>query len=275
MDIGTVDFDFDLDTKRLIDSFYADNDLYAVIRSHFETERALIHGLRKLTGKSPKHISRNIQTFHKKCEGLETSGINPAFIRPLRLLNCHRNRFAHYDELEITNHQLLELQGSVRTISPTVNDDFLFRDRSIVDGHIRFEARYRDLSRRQKYVFNVGTAIAFFSGAIMQPNSVWQQGVGKPLAPPEDGIVRVEGIEVVVPSTLVIHWQKGGTNRVDLADWIETGGDAFDALGDVETFRAARIIADGAAVAWDDDGELAIDAHHLRMIAMAQAANGN
>lgn len=87
--------------------------------------------------------------------------------------------------------------------------------------------------------------------------------------------MRINYVEAVAPLVLIVHWQKGRVDLIDLTDWSESGGEGFEALRNFETFRAMKVINHGAAVAWDDDGDLAIDAHHLRLLATTQATTGS
>jgi len=62
-------------------------------------------------------------------------------------------------------------------------------------------------------------------------------------------------------------WADGRRDRINLADWISGGGAILAALADPAVFGSARVDAHGSAIAWGDNDDLAIDAHHLRWIA--------
>jgi hypothetical protein len=73
------------------------------------------------------------------------------------------------------------------------------------------------------------------------------------------------------PPRLFVSWKGGGRDTIDLAGWIATGGDLLAPLASPGVFAAARVADYGAAVAWSkDDGDLAIDAAHLELLAEEQ-----
>lgn len=81
---------------------------------------------------------------------------------------------------------------------------------------------------------------------------------------------RIESIKVDGPSTLRVRWKgQRSADAVDLAGWIATGGEILAPLKAPDMFKHAEVGAYGGAVEWDD-GDLAIDAVHLRLLADAQ-----
>jgi hypothetical protein len=87
----------------------------------------------------------------------------------------------------------------------------------------------------------------------------------------ESELPRIESVTVESPSTLRLRWQgKKSASVVNLLGWIATGGDILSSLKDAAVFRKAHVAAYGGAVAWDDDGDIAIDAVHLMMLADEQ-----
>jgi hypothetical protein len=81
---------------------------------------------------------------------------------------------------------------------------------------------------------------------------------------------RVESVSVTGSMTLRVHWRGvRTTDLVDLAGWVATGGDILAPLLDQAVFARAHVENYGTAVAWDD-GDLAIDAFHLKQIADEQ-----
>ncbi len=86
---------------------------------------------------------------------------------------------------------------------------------------------------------------------------------------------RIAAVEAMPPSTLVVHWSDGAQARIDLAGWIATGDALLAPLRDPTLFATARIGLYGGSVDWgEDDGDLAIDAHHLGLIAAEQQPFG-
>jgi hypothetical protein len=77
---------------------------------------------------------------------------------------------------------------------------------------------------------------------------------------------RLEAVSVAQPATLRLRWQ--GTlagDSVDLTGWIATGGPTLAPLREARIFAKASVGNYGAAVVWDD-GDLAIDAAHLKIL---------
>jgi hypothetical protein len=92
----------------------------------------------------------------------------------------------------------------------------------------------------------------------------------------EKEVPRIKAITVEVPTSLLIRWEgKSKVDEVNLVGWIATGGDTLSPLKDAATFRQAHVSAYGRAVSWDEDGDLAIDAFHLKMLADEQRPFSN
>jgi DNA-binding transcriptional regulator YiaG len=87
----------------------------------------------------------------------------------------------------------------------------------------------------------------------------------------ENELPRIEAVTVEAPATLRLRWRgKKSASTVNLVGWIATGGDILASLKDPAVFGKAHVAAYGGAVAWDADGDLAIDAVHLKMLADEQ-----
>jgi hypothetical protein len=81
---------------------------------------------------------------------------------------------------------------------------------------------------------------------------------------------RIETVSVAQPATLRLRWRgRRAGDSVDLTGWIATGGQTLAPLREASIFARASIGNYGAAVMWDD-GDLAIDAAHLKMLADEQ-----
>ena len=81
---------------------------------------------------------------------------------------------------------------------------------------------------------------------------------------------RIETVSVAQPATLRLRWRgRRAGDSVDLTGWIATGGPTLAPLRDASTFSRAAVGNYGAAVVWDD-GDLAIDAAHLKLLADEQ-----
>ena len=81
---------------------------------------------------------------------------------------------------------------------------------------------------------------------------------------------RIHKVGAETESVLMVTWSDAVRDRIDLAGWISTGGSALEALKQNAVFQNARVSDYGLAVAWDEDGDIAIDSVHLRRIAEEQ-----
>jgi hypothetical protein len=85
-----------------------------------------------------------------------------------------------------------------------------------------------------------------------------------------DELPWIEAVSVTQPATLRLRWRgRRVGDSVDLAGWIATGGPTLAPLREAQVFARASVGNYGAAVVWDD-GDLAIDAAHLKMLADEQ-----
>jgi hypothetical protein len=85
-----------------------------------------------------------------------------------------------------------------------------------------------------------------------------------------DDLLRIEAVSVVQPATLRLRWRgRRAGDSVDLTGWVATGGETLAPLREAPVFAKASVGNYGAAVVWDD-GDLAIDAAHLKMLADEQ-----
>lgn len=91
-----------------------------------------------------------------------------------------------------------------------------------------------------------------------------------------DKDIRIEKVEVTGPTDLRVTWRgKRAAERVELVGWVATGGDTLAALSDPAVFAKASIGDYGSSVTWDDgEGDLAIDAIHLKKLAEEQKPFG-
>lgn len=85
--------------------------------------------------------------------------------------------------------------------------------------------------------------------------------------PMTNAIPKIAAVAVVAPKVIEVAWRDGRADRIDLSDWIATGSAILARLADPAVFATARVDIYGSGVAWGDDEDLAIDAHHLRRIA--------
>jgi hypothetical protein len=70
---------------------------------------------------------------------------------------------------------------------------------------------------------------------------------------------------------VLVRWADGTDETVDLAGWIATGGNVLAPLESDAVFNTVRLGDYGASIEWGpEDGDLAIDAHHLHQLAVEQ-----
>ncbi|KZS00573.1 Uncharacterized protein APZ42_003084, partial [Daphnia magna] len=82
---------------------------------------------------------------------------------------------------------------------------------------------------------------------------------------------RIETVTAELPTTVHITWKDGRADTVELAGWLAENRTVLGALRDPEIFVKPRSAVFDSAVEWGEpDGDLVIDAHHLRLLAMEQ-----
>lgn len=85
------------------------------------------------------------------------------------------------------------------------------------------------------------------------------------------GIPRIEKVRTQGFGVVRIKWRgRAAFDAVNLTGWIATGGKTLKPLLNPGVFANVRVINYGAAIGWDDEGDLAIDALHLSRLAAEQ-----
>lgn len=160
-DIGDITFSFDLDTSRLKSALLSEDDIGAVIRCHFEAERAASHVLHIVTaGRVGRFGERRFRYLSDKLDLLEVVGLEALHLQPLRFVNTHRNKFAHEGHDRINQTQVSELWGALSSVAPKFNDDSRFT----WHGNDRYDnVRVGDLSLKERYVLGASNAIGLFA----------------------------------------------------------------------------------------------------------------
>lgn len=69
---------------------------------------------------------------------------------------------------------------------------------------------------------------------------------------------------------LVVTWEDGSEDRVDLTAWINSS-ELLAPLCDPKVFRQVRVGEWGWDIVWPGNEDLALDAHHLKRLALEQA----
>jgi hypothetical protein len=84
-------------------------------------------------------------------------------------------------------------------------------------------------------------------------------------------VIPIAAVMAEADKSLLVTWQDGRMDRVALAGWIATGGEALAPLKEWQLFATARVGEYGADIEWDDEGDLRIDAYHLAQLAIEQS----
>lgn len=147
LDLGEVTIAYDPDTARLTSAFFAEDDIGAIIRCHFEVERSASRALDVMTGGRWKKT--NSRYLLDKLNLLEMIGSPTKLISPARILNNHRNEFAHKGKEEVTEQEMLDLVRGVQAFIPHFSHE---EYRVLIQGRKVFDGRFSECSRRQKYV---------------------------------------------------------------------------------------------------------------------------
>ncbi|HYH19777.1 MAG TPA: hypothetical protein VD995_14280 [Azospirillum sp.] len=86
-------------------------------------------------------------------------------------------------------------------------------------------------------------------------------------------IRRIAAVEAATGRMLIVTWDHGGTDEVDLSGWI--GFHDIAELRDESVFRRPEIAEYGSAVQWAGNEDLAIDSVHLELLAEQQRPFGS
>lgn len=148
----------DLDQSRFTAALFEADDVGAIIRCHYEAERALDFLLDKLTDGRSNRKAKG-WAFAVKLEICRLLGVQDVWTVPLKVLNDHRNDFAHKGTHRLSDQQVLDLYHEVRRLSPTFSEDF----RLTFTGKVSFDKAYKECSNKEKYVMMILFATAMFS----------------------------------------------------------------------------------------------------------------
>jgi hypothetical protein len=109
-----VKFNFVVDTRRMMRAIDTDDDIGAVIRVHFEIDRALSHVIARLV---PKPAELSLRYTEARVRLLLALGIPEVRLSPIQVVNRIRNSFAHDEGKEtISEGDVRQLEASVSTM---------------------------------------------------------------------------------------------------------------------------------------------------------------
>ncbi|CAO3411717.1 DUF2442 domain-containing protein [Azospirillum largimobile] len=86
-------------------------------------------------------------------------------------------------------------------------------------------------------------------------------------------VPRLASVEPAPGAILLLVWEDGRTDRVDLTGWLEAGHPYFHRLRDPALFATAQL-TDATTVEWGGDEDLSIDSLNLALLAERQRAFG-
>lgn len=142
------------DTKRIVAALFAEDDIGSVIRCHFEAERSVDHVLSVLSKGKYNSDKTSMRFLSQKLDVLRLFGIHDNFLAPVKLLNSHRNDFAHHGKEHLTASDLDSMKKLVQIAIPKYTDEF----RISITGRRELDAKLGDLSIKQQYVLYISTA---------------------------------------------------------------------------------------------------------------------
>ncbi|TPI77692.1 MULTISPECIES: hypothetical protein [unclassified Mesorhizobium] len=168
-DVGTIIMEHEVDTSRLIGALFEADDVGAIVRCHYEAERALDFVLEKLTDGRSKRTKG--WTFANRLEVCRMFGVRDMWTAPIQTINNQRNDFAHKGQLLIEDQQILDLYHQVRRIYPKFSDKF----RLEISGRKLFNKEFGESSNREKYVMLASVVTSLFCSlpqmaSVQKPN---------------------------------------------------------------------------------------------------------
>lgn len=84
---------------------------------------------------------------------------------------------------------------------------------------------------------------------------------------------RIAAVSAMSDTALHVSWKGGGEDVIELAGWITRGSPILEPLKKPALFRKPELTDYDAVVFWgDEDGDLAIEAYHLSLLAEEQRA---
>lgn len=140
-------FNFPVDTKRMMRAIDTPDDIGAVVRIHFELDRALEHVINAMV---PRAKILTHRFMSQRIMFLSALGLPPARVEPARVINAIRNDFAHREKetLEAKDIKSLEVAivGLLRKNIPT---HFALYNKK--DDEVRREWRYGEMTLKEQF----------------------------------------------------------------------------------------------------------------------------
>ncbi|MGY8635816.1 hypothetical protein RAD15_25425 [Bradyrhizobium sp. 14AA] len=131
----TTTFNFPVDTARMLRAIDTPDDIGAVVRLHFEIDRALEHIVTTMVP-AAQHLQHRF--MDQRIRFLRALGLPEVRIEPAKVLNTIRNDFAHREKESLT-------AGDVDALEEPVSKLLGRR----IPTHFALEHRRRDGTRRE------------------------------------------------------------------------------------------------------------------------------
>ncbi|WP_150111189.1 hypothetical protein [Mesorhizobium opportunistum] len=168
LDVGAITMEHDIDTSRFVGALFEADDVGAIIRCHYETEKALDFVLEKLTDGRSKRTKG--WTFANRLEVCRMLGVRDIWTAPIQTINSQRNDFAHKGQLLIEDQQILDLYHQLRLIYPKFSQSFRLK----INGSRAFDKEFEQCSNKEKYVILASVVTSLFCSlpqmaAVQQP----------------------------------------------------------------------------------------------------------
>jgi hypothetical protein len=142
----TVKFNFAVDSSRMIRALETPDDMGAVIRIHFEMDRALEHVV-NATVPDASHLRH--QYMESRIRFLLALGLPELRLTPAKIINEIRNKFAHREKETVTASDVTKLSDAVTTlIGKEIPSHFAIKDMRA--GSFR-EWRYGEMTRKEQF----------------------------------------------------------------------------------------------------------------------------
>jgi hypothetical protein len=142
-------FNFDVDSGRIMRAMYTEDDIGAVIRIHFEIDRALDHIVKTMVPASNK---MRLPYTGNKVDFLLALGLPELRIAPVLIINKIRNKFAHKEKEEIVLSDTVDLLRAIETMYDRKIPENFHTIHQKKDGSRR-EWRFGEMSPKEKFCF--------------------------------------------------------------------------------------------------------------------------
>ncbi|MDR6303055.1 hypothetical protein GGQ85_000736 [Nitrobacter vulgaris] len=149
-------FNFDVDSGRIMRAMYTEDDIGAVIRIHFEIDRALDHIVRTMV---PSSNTMKLPYTSSKVDFLLALGLPNLRITPVLIINSIRNKFAHREKEAIVLSDTVDLLRAIETMYDRKIPESFQVIHQKKDGS-RCEWRFGEMSPKEKFCFLGSLALA-------------------------------------------------------------------------------------------------------------------